>query len=148
MIIKLPKKCSGQEIVEAFKKASSLQETPDRKWKSKDFIGESQYEPHPIRRTVRTVRSMGVRVHSLSLRKKGLFGEKVWNDDFNGAYTFTLKPVLLANNYDEIEVVVSLRGDIDVHNIQPHSIEFEDNLRPLFEQILANFYTHLQSQSA
>lgn len=149
MRIKLPRKCSGQEVVEAFKVASSLQESPDRKWKSKDFIGESQYELGSVKQVVRNIRSMGVKVFSSSFRKeRGLFGKKVWKNDFDGAYTFMLEPVVLTDNYEEVKVEVNWHGDdIDVLDLQPHSIEFEDNLRSLFEQILGKFFVQLQSKS-
>lgn len=49
MHIKLPRECFGQEVVEAFKSASTFQEGSERRWTPHEFVGEFQYEPGSVR---------------------------------------------------------------------------------------------------
>lgn len=148
MLIKLPRQCSGQEVVEAFKDASTFQEKPDRKWDSHMFIGEFQYEPGSVRQTVR---SMGVRALPSSLRKKwGVFGQKVWKLDSNAVVV--LNPVELSNRYDEVRVAVEYVYDVDQGGHEyvatdPSTPEFE-YIRVQLEKILDNFYVHLHLQES
>ena len=148
MLVKLPRQCSGQEIVEAFKVASTFQERPEKQWGPHEFISKFQYEPGSVKQTIR---SMGVRVWPTSLRKRWvLFGEKIWKPDFNPK--FTLTPVVLSNRYDEVEVAVNYVYDVDQGGgeyvaTDPHTPQFE-HIRPQLERILGDFYARLQPQRA
>lgn len=146
MLVRLPRQCSGQEIVEAFKTAATIQEKPEKQWQPREFVKEYQYEPGSARQTVR---SMGVKVLFYYLRKKwGLFGKKVWKPNSNPE--FTLFPVILSHRYDDV-VEVTVRYVYDVGQAgdervatDPHTPEFE-HVRPQFEKILGNFFARLQS---
>lgn len=148
MLVRLPRQCSGQEIVEAFEAASIIQEGPEKQWQPHEFVEEYQYEPGSVKQTVR---SMGVRVWSSSLRKKwGLFGRKVWKPDLNPI--FTLNPLALSGRYDEIKVAVNYVYDVGQAGDEwiatdPHTPEFE-HIRPQLERILGNFFICLQPQGA
>jgi len=148
MLVKLPRQCSGQEVVEAFKTASTFQEGSGKQYAPHEFVDKFQYEPGSVKQTIR---SMGIRVWPASLRKKWvLFGEKVWKPDFNPK--FTLTPVVLSNCYNEVEVAVEYVYDVDQGGgeyvaTDPHTPQFE-HIRPQLEKILGNFYARLQPQQA
>ncbi len=130
MLIRLPQQYSGQEIVKAFKAASTFQESPEIKWESHEFVDKFQYEPGSVKQTIR---SIGVSVQSSFLGKKWiLFGRKVWSLDRTPK--FILTPVVLSDRYDEVVVYV----DAD-----PHMPAFE-HIRPQFERTLGDFYDRLQ----
>jgi hypothetical protein len=148
MIVRLLRQCSGQEVVTAFKSAATFDEAVESKWQPHEFVDKFQYKPGSVRQTIR---SMGVWVRPSFLRKKWvLFGKKVWKLD--SSLTFTLEPVALTNNYDEVEVAVRYVYDIDQGGYEyvatsPHSPQFE-HIRPQFERFLANFFAGLQPQHA
>lgn len=148
MLVKLPHRCTGEEIVRVFKATSAFQETFEKQWVSKEFVGEFQYEPCPVRRTIR---SIGVWVRPSFLRKKWvLFGKKVWKPDPNTE--FMLEPVVLACYHDEVELTIRHvyeinQGGIEYVATSPHSPQFE-HIRPQFERILASFFAGLQPQHA
>ena len=89
---------------------------------------------------------MGVRAHSFSLRKKwDLFGKKIWK--LNNDLTFTLDSLDLYYLYYkevnvEIKYIYDLTGSMCTG---PGNSNFED-IRPIFERILSNFYARLQPQ--
>ncbi len=143
MLVKLPRQCFGQEVVEAFKAASTFDETSEKRWEYREFIGNFQYEPGSVRQTIR---SMGVYTWPLSLRKKwGLFGKRVWKPDYTPK--FTLVPLVLAGRYSEVEVAVEYVYDVGQGGEEwvatnPHHPKFAD-IQPQFEKILANFFARL-----
>lgn len=143
MRVKLPRRCSGREIVGAFKAASTFQESPGRRWRPEGFKVQFQYERGSVRQTIRR---MGVCVRPSSLKKKwGLFGEMVWKLDHNT--TFTLAPVVLSDHYDAVRIDVDYVYEVDQGGgeyvaTDPHSPEFE-HIRPQLETILNGFYTLL-----
>ena len=142
MLVKLPRNCSGREIIEAFKIASTFEDI-DKKWKPEEFVDKIVYEPGSVRQVIR---DMGVRAHSFSLRKKwDLFGKKIWK--LNNDLTFTLDSLDLYYLYYkevnvEIKYIYDLTGSICTG---PGNSNFED-IRPIFERILSNFYARLQPQ--
>jgi len=147
MKVKLPRQCSGQEIVKAFKAASTFQEGPEKKWNAQDFVEEYQYEPGSVKQTVR---SSSVHVWPSFFRKKWwLFGEKVWKSELNPK--FILNSVRLATLYDEVDIVVDYVYAVDQAGgeykaTNPSSPKFED-IRPQFERILGGFYAQLKERS-
>ena len=145
MLINLPRQCSGQEIVDAFKAASSFQESPEKKWCASEVIDEFQYEPGSV---LQTIRSIGVKAVPHFFKKRWVFfGEKVWKEDYNPS--FTLQSVVLKGNYEKVDIKVAYIYDVNQAGnsfvaTNPHHPEFE-HVRPQFEKILARFFTQLQS---
>ena len=118
MLVKLPRNCSGREIVEAFKVASTFEEKPGKKWEPKDFVDKIIYVPGSVKQVARDI---GVCVHSFSLKKKwGLFGKKVWK--LNHSPNFTLDPLDISHlHYRQIEVTIEYKdvfGDATERQIQ------------------------------
>ncbi len=146
MIVRLPRqRYSGREIVADLKKASSFLEHPDKKWEAEGFIEEFQYDLDPLRQTERSV---GLKISSFSLRKKWIFfGKKIWRNDNNP--TFTLSPLILKKRYKEFNLkirysVYSHQDGSELVVTGPQNKEFEE-IRPIFEEILKNFFRQLQS---
>ena len=86
-----------------------------------------------------------MRICPLSFRKKwGFFGQKVWKK--YGYPNFTLKRIIIADDYTEVEIEVNYLIDVGRGSVvetdfdQPK--EFE-KLRPEFERVLANFFARL-----
>src|SRR3989338_7401025 len=105
MLVKLPRNCSGLEIVEAFKVASTFEEKPGKKWEPKDFVDKIIYVPGSVKHVARDI---GVCVHSFSLKKNwGLFGKKVWKLNYNP--NFTLDSLDISRCYREIEVTIEYK---------------------------------------
>lgn len=148
MLVKLPRHCSGQEVVEAFRAASTFQESPDKKWKAQEFANEFQYEPGSVRQVIRSKR---VTTRLYTLEKRWIFfGKKEWL--LLGDIEFTLKPLLLKGDYEEVEVEINssyrtFGGRIPVFDPPPQSPAFE-RIRPVFEVILKNLFARLQPQNA
>ena len=147
MLVKLPRPATGLEIVEFFKTASTFNELPDVKLKGKVFIGEYQYEHGSVRQAVR---SMGVRVSKLVFEKRfTFFGSKVWKNCLD--LQFTLSPIVLDKKFEEINVdveyVYSMGEGGNWIAKDPSHPHFED-IRPIFEKILARFFSQLQPVAA
>lgn len=143
MLVKLPRQCSGREIVEAFKVASTFQECPDKKWRAEEFVDKIIYEPGSVKQVIR---DMGVIVRLFSLRKKwDLFGKKVWKQ--NNDLIFTLESLNLYHlYYKEVDVGIKYIYDLMGSICRgPDNSHFED-IRPIFEIILGSFYARLQPQ--
>lgn len=143
MIVKLPRQCSGREIVEAFKNASTFKEGSDKEWRAEEFVGEIIYEPGSVKQVIR---DMGVIVRLFSLKKKwDLFGKKVWKQ--NNDLIFTLNSLDLYHlYYKEVNVDIKYVYDLTGSICRcPDNSHFED-IRPIFERILSNFYARLQPQ--
>ena len=140
MLVKLPRNCSGREIVEAFKVASTFEEKPGKKWEPKDFVDKIIYVPGSVKQVARDI---GVCVHSFSLKKKwGLFGKKVWK--LNHSPNFTLDPLDISRlYYRQIEVTIEYKYGLG-ENIctGPGNSRYED-IRLVFERIIGNLYANL-----
>ena len=141
MLVKLPRDCSGREIVEAFKVASTFEEKPGKKWETEDFVDKIIYEPGSVKQVNR---NMGVRVYSFSLKKKwGLFGKKVWKLNYNP--NFTLDPLDISMlYYREIEVTIEYKDVFGDENICTDlSNSRYEEVRLVFERIIGNLYANL-----
>ena len=141
MLVKLPRNCSGREIVEAFKVASTFEEKPGKKWEPKDFVDKIIYVPGSVKQVARDI---GVCVHSFSLKKKwGLFGKKVWK--LNHSPNFTLDPLDISQlYYRQIEVTIERKDVFGEENICTDlSNSRYKEFRPVFERIIGNLYANL-----
>lgn len=147
MRVKLPRSCSGAEIVDAFKAAATFDEGENR-WKAYEIGVTHQYEPGSVRQTIR---SKGAETFPSYLRKKWIFfGKKVWKP--NAWKTFRLNPVMLSDTYSEVEIAVEYIYNVDQGGFQhvatnPNHPQFED-IRPQFERIIGGLYAGLQLQGA
>lgn len=138
MIVRLPRKCLGKEIVDAFKEASSLKNPLNscfEKWEGILVVGEIQYEPGSVKRVIK---SLGVTTYPYFLMRRwlGLFGRKISTKDLD--ISFSLRPVSLMRQYASVEIDVRYIG-WDFVCMDPKDPEFE-SIRPDFEKILGNFY--------
>ena len=141
MLVKLPRNCSGREIVEAFKVASTFEEKPGKKWEPKDFVDKIIYVPGSVKQVARDI---GVCVHSFSLKKKwGLFGKKVWKLNYNP--NFTLDPLDISHlHYRQIEVTIEYKDVFGDENICTDlSNSRYEEVRLVFERIIGNLYANL-----
>ena len=141
MLVKLPRNCSGREIVEAFKVASTFEEKPGKKWEPKDFVDKIIYVPGSVKQVARDI---GVCVHSFSLKKKwGLFGKKVWK--LNHSPNFTLDPLDISQlYYRQIEVTIERKDVFGEENICTDlSNSRYEEVRLVFERIIGNLYANL-----
>lgn len=142
MRVKLPRACTGKEVVDAFKVATVINGNWT-KWVPQDIAVEVQYEPGSVRQTVR---KMGVRALRWSLGKKwGFFGVEEWKSSFFGPH-FILAPLRLDARMNEVEIYIETRqytGYHDVYRIDPGSTEFK-NYQEQFEKILGRVYARLQ----
>jgi len=144
MLVKLPRDCSGREIVEAFKVASTFEEKPGKKWEPEDFVDKIIYEPGSVKQVKQVNRDIGVRVYSFSLKKKwGLFGKKVWKLNYNP--NFTLDPLDISMlYYREIEVTIEYKDVFGDENICTDlSNSRYEEVRLVFERIIGNLYANL-----
>ncbi len=155
MFIKLPRKCLGREVVAAFKAASRFDESEERKWEPEELVGEFQFEPGSVRQAARSVRVVVSPSALVDLAWAKNFLRKLiglkplpklsWVNQHNPI--FTLKPVLLKGAYDEVKVDINYQyGHDDYEAFTAHGPEnpaFE-KIRPQFEQIIGNFFAHLQ----
>ena len=148
MTVRLPKQCSGTEIVEAFKLASTFEEGSElgpRRWRPKSFVKEYQFNPGSVKQQV--VRTMCVVASPSKLKRKILTGRTFWEEIFNPK--ITLRPVTLEGIHNEIEVEVSYyygdmnQGQTALYANNPAHPRFED-IRPYFERILGDFFSRLQ----
>ena len=141
MLVKLPRNCSGREIVEAFKVASTFEEKPGKKWEPKDLVDKIIYVPGSVKQVARDI---GVCVHSFSLKKKwGLFGKKVWK--LNHSPNFTLDPLDISQlYYRQIEVTIERKDVFGEENICTDlSNSRYEEVRLVFERIIGNLYANL-----
>ncbi|MDP3954539.1 MAG: hypothetical protein Q8Q06_03940 [bacterium] len=149
MLVKLPRTCSGSEIVEAFKAAAQFEEGPGKEWRAVEVNKEFQYEPGSV---LQTIRSVGVLVRPYFLKKKWiLFGERVWEQSLQTK--FKLSALNLSRHYHEVEVEIEHVYEFDVYSRykfivnDPNSEHFED-IRLQFERVIAGLYSILQPQQA
>lgn len=143
MRVKLPRECSGQEIIDAFKYATTVS-AGSEKWEPQEFIGELMYEPGSVKRVIK---SIGVCAEHFFLWKRGIFfGKKTWEMDDT---KLTLDPVA-SSTYQEVNICVDFSYvDYSGHrrfSRDPGKPEFEA-IRPEFEAILAKFYERLQPKT-
>lgn len=146
IVIPLPNQNSGQEVIDAFKKAATKMSIPNKKWwEAKETCRQTQYEHSPIRKSFK---SMGLAISSSSLRKRWcLFGEKVWKPDH--VLQFFLPPVVLVDRYKEIRLDIQYILDVlmtgdDKVLTSAEAPEFE-HIRPQVEGLIDNFFSALSS---
>lgn len=96
----LPKAYPALDIIKAFQRTADFQKTFNEKWTSESLIRHSRLFGTP------TVFSMGAKICRWSRRKKWFFfGKKIWIKD-EDVY-FSLKPLILKQDYDEIEITIN-----------------------------------------
>lgn len=94
----LPKKYSALDIIKAFQRAADFERNVNEKWISESLIGHGNRLFGAF-----TVFSMGARICCWFRRKKWFFfGQKIWIKD--KGISFTLKPLILKQAYEEIEI--------------------------------------------
>jgi hypothetical protein len=148
MLFKLPHQCSGQEIVDAFKAASLLQETSEMHIETQDYGVKLESDSEKS-----DILSMGVRVFSSRLEKKWIFfGQRIWKRRF--LPEFRLEPVVLLKQYETVEIAVEYMGRESPTGLvlvliteDPGNPKFE-RIRPLLEKVLSKFLTRLQPNNA
>lgn len=142
MFVRLSRERSGQEVVKAFKAAttfSTFSGGEEIQWRPEEFADDFQYEPGSVKQTIR---SIGVNVWSFYFKRKWvLFGEKIWKQNLNTK--FTLSPLVLSQVYSLINVdVFKYSFDNDYTTIDPKNPQF-DNVRLPFERMIEKFYVQL-----
>lgn len=146
MRVKLPRECSGQEIVNAFKAAATFQENFDNRFEAHEFVNEIGYEPGSVKRVIR---SMGAVARFYYRRKRFIFfGKIMWRK--SDTLTFNLAPLDPLEKYNEVDIgfefVYEYLDDGYLSTSDPRSSFFE-GVRPKLESILARFYSQLQLES-
>lgn len=143
MFVKLPRECTGEEIVKAFKAASEFQETPSKKWRPDEFIAEFQYEHGSVQKTARRV---GVRFVPFQLGKSWvIFGKNIWGKQPNNF--ITLLPVILSEKYSEVQIVVQCINPYGAVVTQGVTSACLDRLSAAFQKILSAFFESLQASA-
>ncbi len=147
MIVKLPRKCSGEEVIESFKNAFNNAET---RFKVEEFVAEHQYEHASVKQTPQ---SIGVSALPMSFRRAdfpfSLFGGKAWREDEKPV--FRLSVLKIHNHYTEVDIEIGhkffcLQEDF-FNPFEIGSSAFE-KIRPQFERILTRFFSQLQLQNS
>lgn len=149
MIIKLPRKCLGNEIIKTFKETSEFHEFKNRKWQGKMFIGEVQCNPNGLMK----IWSMGVITAPHYPIKRLLFwGDNVWFEEDNDI-VFTLQPIELKKKYGKVRITIKYKKFDYSHNrnevaaIDPASPLSKKILPPL-QKIINNFLNKLKTKKA
>jgi hypothetical protein len=137
MKVILPKPCIGEQIVKAFKAASTYQEART-KWEPKEDA-VNQYIPGSARQTVR---KLGLKVRQYSLEKKWLlFGPRIWRRI--PCPVFRLESMFPSQTYIEIDVeILDVPMPYRRDATDQEALEF-DEIRQPFEKILGRFFSIL-----
>src|ERR1051326_3698218 len=102
MIVKLPRTCTGQEVLDAFLTAGRFQAAEDERFDFRLAEQVYQFEPGSARPVLR---STGAEILNATRRKRHVFfGPYEWY--LSGRKKFFLHPVELIKSYDEVEVDV------------------------------------------
>lgn len=108
MIVELPRLCSGQEVIDAFKKAFESLKSPGWKWEIEECLGYLQGGLNP---TLRIIRTTGVQA-SLSFLawRHSFFSKKAWKIWKNSSNPLLiLRPVSPQEDYLEVMVDILYR---------------------------------------
>lgn|GEM_PF-1721814 len=139
MNVKLPRGCTGQEILDAFAAATeAMKMDSDSKLEVRWEEDDHQYRPGSVKLVVTGVRAIA---KVMQLKKRfGFFGEKVWKESglkiefggINPAYTYR-------------DVGLSIQGRrYNIRSFRCEELpEGYENDRPFVEKFLQAFYDHL-----
>ena len=146
MKVKLPRPCTGQEIVDAFAVAGSFQPSPENRLEAGRYNAEIQYHPGSVRQVVHR---MGVHVSALCFKKRFVFwGKKVWKLD--PSLKISLEPLVLGETYDEVDLNLEFYYDYDqggFASIATNPIDpGYEKIRETVERIIGSFYSGLTPQ--
>lgn len=139
MYVKLPegRDYSGEEIVDAFKRAAAFEKSPEKRWVACEANWETQYEAGSVQETVR---KMGAWAYPQTLKKRWIWwGEMVWwsNGTSDKTPGFALEPLFYQSRHSGVDVSVSM-GQSGSFN----------KVRPRFEKFLARFFKELENPQA
>lgn len=161
MKVTLPRQCSGREIIEAFKRASAIEEQARDykcdpyesrwKWVPEEYEGKTEYEPGSVCRIV--YKGVTAVHHRLERGRKYLFfGEKYerWSlahSEASGPQQIRLLPLREDAVYDTVDVRNGreLNGAVGFYDGWHEHLEDDDMVfRVTVEKIIACLFEQLQ----
>jgi len=145
MLVQLPHRCSGQEIVAAFKDAIASQQSDFVRWVAEELSFETRDRKGNL------VGLGGIQIvacPSCLERRWQHFGDKMWRDKRN--LKIILRPVLAQGFYNaadvDIEYLFSVGHDVFMVN-NPDDPAFSE-YTPQFNKIIDAFRANLQAEIA
>jgi hypothetical protein len=139
MKLVLPRVCSGEEVLEAFKLAASL-EVGDKKWEARSSVDAFQYVPGSVKREPRTMTVTASRLLRGSRKKWIFFGktETRWvESDLEILLTAKLR-----EDYKEVDI----RALNWVSGYDMGSYESDPEPDSDFEKVLERFFSILKPE--
>ncbi len=140
MLVELPRNCSGQEIVDSFKKASSFAETPVKRWEGVERCTEFEWNSDGKCPSIGGVSV--VTAPSFLEKRFGFFGEESWVTYYN--IKFTLAPVMLKTMYTEVNISFEYVCDEEDLVTEFDHPSFKE-ISPYLEKIITDFLARLKS---
>lgn len=155
MQVWLPGTYTGQEILDAFKKAASIEVTKKEKWVVEESKGNVEYEPGSLIR----VEHIGAKaiLHFWSGPWRFLFwGRKEpkwipWYTEASSPMVIKLRPLRLDHSYRSIDICLGryLNSAMGYKNGWHENLENDQVLyRPQLERVIASLYKLLVKQES
>jgi len=145
MKIKLPRNCSGNEVVEAFIVSSkSLEKSEEHKWEPEKYDGKIEYEP-----SAGKIINTGVRLVLHYWSKGGKFlcfswesGWKRATDEACGPPEIRLLPIRLDNSYEFVDIRIGrmVYGAIGYQDGWHESLGDDEIYDEQVQQLINKFY--------
>jgi len=139
MKVKLPKRCTGQQILDAFTAAVADMEAPlESKLVTKQEVDRYEYQPGSVKLVIAGVTCF---LNTMRLKKKYIFfGDKVWKEDGVELKFPLINP---GKRYSSVYLGIKGLGYVISWYSDEELPENYQTDRPFVEKFLQAFYNHL-----